>query len=132
MCVCSSFSLQKKIMASKALLSFFLIFSSCVHQGFSDGLDQLLGGLGNFGAIREAQCMQKLLPCKPYLKSPTNIPPACCAPLSQMVTNDTECLCSFFNNQEWIASMNISKDDMLKLPNACRLAVDVSKCNTGN
>ncbi|XP_061362629.1 non-specific lipid transfer protein GPI-anchored 9-like [Gastrolobium bilobum] len=116
-------------MASNALLSFFLILSSFIHIGFSD-LDQILPGLAQVPVLKDAQCMKKLLPCQQFLKSPNNPTPACCVPLSEMQINETDCLCTFFNNPQLLTSINVSKDDVLKLPNACGVDVDVSKCST--
>ncbi|KAL4375038.1 hypothetical protein AHAS_Ahas05G0241800 [Arachis hypogaea] len=121
-------------MASKVMFSFFLIFSSIVHQGISQSLEELLGGLGkNMGVVKEAQCMQKLVACNKYLKDQSNVPEECCGPLREIATsNDQECLCAFFNNQQMLDSMQISRDDAMKLPNACSVPVEISTCNNGN
>ncbi|XP_057760902.1 non-specific lipid transfer protein GPI-anchored 9-like [Arachis stenosperma] len=118
-------------MASKVMFSFFLIFSSIVHQGISQSLEELLGGLGkNMGVVKEAQCMQKLVACNKYLKDQSNVPEECCGPLREIATsNDQECLCAFFNNQQMLDSMQISRDDAMKLPNACSVPVEISTCN---
>ncbi|CAL0322276.1 unnamed protein product [Lupinus luteus] len=121
-------------MASKTLLSFCIIFSSYIHQPFSsdsNDLDQLLGGLKQISALHDAQCMQKLIPCKTALNSSTinNPSPTCCIPLNEILTNDTECLCSFINNPNLLESMNVTKDDLLKLPDSCGLKADISICD---
>ncbi|CAL0332583.1 unnamed protein product [Lupinus luteus] len=121
-------------MVSNTLISFCIIFfSSFIHSGFSSDptLDQLLGGLGDISALQDAQCMQKLLPCKTVLNSSTinNPSPTCCNPLNEILTNDTECICSFINNPQLLASMNIAKDDLMKLPDACDLDADISICD---
>ncbi|OIW20146.1 hypothetical protein TanjilG_02126 [Lupinus angustifolius] len=120
-------------MVSNTLISFCIIFSSFIHSGFSSdpSLDQLLGGLGDISALQDAQCMQKLLPCKTALSSSTISNPsrACCNPLNEILTNDTECICSFINNPQLLVSMNINKDDLLKLPDACGLDADISMCD---
>ncbi|KAE9586085.1 hypothetical protein Lal_00010185 [Lupinus albus] len=121
-------------MVFNTLISFCIIFSSLfIHPGFSSdsSLDQLLGGLGDLSALQDAQCMQKLLPCKTVLNSSTinNPSPACCNPLNEILTNDTACICSFINNPQLLVSMNIAKDDLLKLPDACGLDADISMCD---
>lgn len=132
--------------ASKVFLSFLLInlssfFNPCLCDGgggggSSDGgggsgsvdLDQILPGLGQ-NAIANAQCMHQLLPCQPFLKAPNDPPPTCCDPLKEMVTNSSDCLCQFINNPTMILSLEVSKDDIMKLPKACGIKVDISKCN---
>ncbi|KAE9600221.1 putative bifunctional inhibitor/plant lipid transfer protein/seed storage helical [Lupinus albus] len=123
-------------MASKTLFSICIIFSSYIHQAFSsdsNDLDQLLGGLKQISALHDAQCMQKLIPCKTALNSSTIIKPSstCCIPLNEILTNDTECLCSFINNPKLLLSMNVTKDDLLKLPESCGLKADISVCDKG-
>ncbi|MED6167480.1 hypothetical protein PIB30_002961 [Stylosanthes scabra] len=114
-------------MASKAL-TLFLIFSSIIYQGYSQSLDELLGSLGNNGALKEAQCMQKLVPCNKYLKDSSNVADECCAPMKELASSDQQCLCAFFNNQDMLNSMKVSKEDAMKLPNACSVHVDIATC----
>ncbi|XP_073220637.1 non-specific lipid transfer protein GPI-anchored 9 isoform X2 [Cicer arietinum] len=114
------------MVTSKAFLSFLLInLFSNFHLCFSDGLDSLLSGI----VMKDAQCMQKLLPCQPYLKNPTNPSPACCSPLNEIAINSSDCLCNLMNNPKLFLSLDVSKDEILKLPNACGINVDTSKCN---
>ncbi|XP_027357350.1 lipid transfer-like protein VAS [Abrus precatorius] len=124
-------------MASKTLFSFFLImFSSYLHIGLCDNpptnLDQLLPGLGQISVLQDAQCMQKMLPCQAYLSAPNNPPQTCCDPLKEMYDNKTDCLCSFLNNPQVLQSFKITKEDALKLPQACGITVDASLCSTGS
>ncbi|KAK7314657.1 hypothetical protein VNO77_33184 [Canavalia gladiata] len=123
------------MMASKVLLSFFLImFSSYLQVGFCDNsspLDQLLPGLGQSKVLQKAQCMEKLLPCQLYLKSPNNPPQTCCGPLEEIHDNEPDCLCSFFIDPQALQSFNVAKEDFMKLPEACGLKIDVSQCKTG-
>lgn len=142
----SLLKLKTMATASKVFLSFLLInlssfFNPCLCDGgggggSSDGgggsgsvdLDQILPGLGQ-NAIANAQCMHQLLPCQPFLKAPNDPPPTCCDPLKEMVTNSSDCLCQFINNPTMILSLEVSKDDIMKLPKACGIKVDISKCN---
>ncbi|XP_054785760.1 non-specific lipid transfer protein GPI-anchored 9-like [Prosopis cineraria] len=101
----------------------FLMF----HLGLSQQLLDPSLSLGNM------QCVEKLGPCEPYLKSPgakSGTPPeTCCQPLKDMIAKDLECLCNVFNSPEMLQSINATRDDALKLPKACGLDDDASKCN---
>ncbi|KAL5079470.1 hypothetical protein RYX36_007891 [Vicia faba] len=120
---------------SKIFLSFLLInlssfFNPCLCDGTNvSGLDQLLPGLGQSSVLQNAQCMQKLLPCQPFLKSPGNPPPACCTPLKEMATSESDCLCNVLSNPKLFMSLDVTKEQLVKLPNACGIDVDTSKCN---
>jgi len=131
-----SLSLMKKMASSIGPLSFILMamfLSSYLHVGLCQStLDQLLPGLGQGNFLQDAQCMQKLLPCQSYMKSQTNPPETCCAPLKEMHDNNSQCLCSFFNSPSLLHSIGLSKDDLMKLPQACGIDTDLSGCsNTG-
>ncbi|GAV69534.1 LTP_2 domain-containing protein [Cephalotus follicularis] len=110
-------------------------FSQLVSQDLTQGLSSLLAASGagagaGAGAGSSMPCIQKLLPCQPYLHSPS--PPAlCCLPLKEIVTNDSKCLCDIFNNPEILKSFNITQDDALKVPKACGVKVDLSECKNG-
>ncbi|KAL5142849.1 Lipid transfer-like protein VAS [Glycine soja] len=115
---------------------FFLLVmffsSSLLHLGMCDSaasLDQLLPGLAQGDFLQDAKCMQRLLPCQEFLKSPNNPSPACCEPLKEMHENNTQCLCNFVNNTPLFQSLGASKDEILKLPQACGIDVELSKCN---
>ncbi|XP_028795938.1 lipid transfer-like protein VAS [Neltuma alba] len=115
---------------SNVILSMlFLIFSRFLHEGFSQQLLNPRLSIGNM------QCVEKLAPCEPYIKKPgtaSGTPPeTCCQPLKDMIAGDVECLCNVFNSPEMLQSINATKDDALKLPKACGLDADVSKCNNG-
>lgn len=120
------------IMGSKAILSFSIIvmFSSYLHVGLCQtSLDQLLPGLQGGSFLHDAQCVQKLLPCQEYVKTQSNPSPACCAPLKEIHENDTQCLCNFVNKPQILQSISVSKEDILKLPQACGVNVKLDKCN---
>lgn len=110
-----------KIMDSKHFWSFVLFLCSWVFLGFSQGDDY--GG--------SMQCIQKLLPCQPYLKSPSSPPASCCVPLEEMISDDSKCLCDVFDNPQILKSLNISLDHALKLPKACGTNADTSVCKKG-
>ncbi|KAG7944839.1 hypothetical protein I3843_15G124000, partial [Carya illinoinensis] len=102
-------------------LTLFLLFSSWVFVG------------GSSGSAASMPCVQKLLPCKEYLKPPVSMPPAvsCCVPLKEMLTDDVNCLCRVFDNPEILKSFNVTQDDALKLPKACGANADISLCKKG-
>ena len=116
-------------MASKHILAWFLLFSSWVFVGYSEiRYGTALQG-GSPGGANSTQCLVKLFPCQACLKPPSTRLPACCVPLKEMVSDDPKCLCDVFNNPDLLKSLNISKDDVMKLANACN--ADVSVCNKG-
>lgn len=87
------------------------------------------GGGGGGGDAHAMPCIQKLMPCQPYLHSVTPPPPpSCCLPLREIVTSDVTCLCSVFNNVDMLKSLNLTKENALVLPNACGAKADVSQC----
>lgn len=135
----SSKKTRTKTMASisKRFFSFLfvIIFSLLGFVGFSQG--RKLSGLSDQegtggGSGASMQCVQKLIPCQPFLKAPEKAPAACCLPLKQMVSDDTKCLCSVFNNPGMLSNLNITQDDALKLPKACGANADISICGKGN
>lgn len=113
---------------SKFSLCFFLIFSSWVYVGFSQ---KTRGDAGNGGPGPQMECVQKLLPCEPYLHS-SSPPPTCCLPLKEMVVNETQCLCGVITNPEILKSLNVTKDDAITLAKNCGANPDLSLCKNGN
>ncbi|ESQ27829.1 hypothetical protein EUTSA_v10019626mg [Eutrema salsugineum] len=74
-------------------------------------------------------CMQKLMPCQPFLHTANPPPPpSCCGPMKEMVEKDAPCLCSVFNSPEMLKKLNLTKDNALELPKACGANPDVSRC----
>jgi hypothetical protein len=118
-------------MASKHILASFLLFSSWVIVGYSEiGFGTVLQG-GSTGVGNSMPCLQKLLPCQAYLKAPSTPPSACCLPLKEMVSDDPKCLCDVFDNPDLLKSLNVTKDDAMKLAKACAVNADVSVCKKG-
>ncbi|CAA0828592.1 Bifunctional inhibitor/lipid-transfer protein/seed storage 2S albumin superfamily protein [Striga hermonthica] len=75
------------------------------------------------------QCVEKLLPCQPYLKGSVPVAPSCCVPLRQIVADEAECLCAVFNNQELLQSLNVTRQDGLNLAKSCGASSDPSMCD---
>lgn len=74
-------------------------------------------------------CMQRLLPCQPYIHAVNpHPPPSCCAPMKEIVETDAPCLCNVFNNPEMLKALNLTKENALNLPKACGANPDVSLC----
>ncbi|EOA33875.1 hypothetical protein CARUB_v10021367mg [Capsella rubella] len=74
-------------------------------------------------------CVQKLLPCQPYIHTVNPNPPlSCCGPMKEMVETDAPCLCTVFNNPEMLKALNLTKENALDLPKACGTNPDVSLC----
>lgn len=133
-------------MALKLFLNLFLVFSSFFFMGSSEITPQSLnnaltqaGGLLNSAAQNlnngnagpDMQCVQKLLPCQPYLHSPTQPPATCCMPLDEMIKNETQCLCSVIGNPAILKNLNITKDDAINLAKSCGSKADLSQCKNG-
>ncbi|XP_073147790.1 non-specific lipid transfer protein GPI-anchored 9-like isoform X3 [Henckelia pumila] len=97
---------------------FFLVICSLVFVGFSDQE----GGGDPLG------CIQKLLPCQPYLKSQVTPPPSCCVPMKQVVAEESQCLCAVFNNRDILISLNVTQQDGINLAKSCEAIVDQSNC----
>ncbi|KAL0794874.1 hypothetical protein Bca101_066251 [Brassica carinata] len=92
-----------------------------------------MGGGGGGGDAHSMPCIQKLMPCQPYLHSVTPPPPAsCCLPLKEIVEKDATCLCSVFNNVDMLKSLNLTKENALVLPKACGAKADTSLCKASN
>ncbi|XVF50427.1 hypothetical protein PTKIN_Ptkin04bG0099100 [Pterospermum kingtungense] len=75
-------------------------------------------------------CMQKLMPCQPYMHSPSP-PPVCCTPLKDLITQGNQCLCTVFDNPALLKTVNLTVDEALAIPKACGIDVDVSVCKNG-
>ncbi|KAL6494366.1 hypothetical protein OROGR_031166 [Orobanche gracilis] len=112
---------NRNLMAiSKSISLLFILICSLAYVGQSQGGDSL-------------QCVQKLLPCQPYLKgSSAAAPPAsCCLPLKQIVSSDRQCLCKVFNDPNLLISLNVTRDDALNLAKSCGADADTSICKKG-
>ncbi|PIN21532.1 hypothetical protein CDL12_05766 [Handroanthus impetiginosus] len=103
---------------SRCIFLFFALISSWAFVGHSQGLP---GG-------DSLPCIQKLMPCQPYLKGSSSPPASCCAPLKDIVAGDSECLCAVFNNQDILKSLNVTQDDGLNLVKSCGANADTSIC----
>ncbi|KAF8364576.1 hypothetical protein HHK36_033456 [Tetracentron sinense] len=106
-------------MESNLFLS-LIIFSSWILGDFSETIVEVPGD--------SMPCMQKLLPCQPYLLSSSPPSTTCCIPLKGMIANDPKCLCDIFDNPVLLKNLNITQDDALKLTTACGAKVDISVC----
>ncbi|XP_009110357.1 non-specific lipid-transfer protein-like protein At2g13820 [Brassica rapa] len=108
------------------ILKFAVIFVLCSISSSNAATTPPSGGAGDAHSM---PCIQKLMPCQPYLRSVTPPPPAsCCMPLKEIVETDVNCLCSVFNNVDMLKSLNLTKENALVLPKACGANADVSQC----
>ncbi|XP_010477003.1 PREDICTED: protein YLS3-like [Camelina sativa] len=111
-----------------AVVAVFLVVCSVTSSNASPTHTPPSGGAGA-GDAHALPCIQKLMPCQPYLHSVTPPPPpSCCMPLREIVDSDVTCLCSVFNNVDMLKSLNLTKENALVLPNACGAKADVSQC----
>ncbi|XP_020269984.1 lipid transfer-like protein VAS [Asparagus officinalis] len=76
-------------------------------------------------------CIEKLLPCSQYLKTPKP-PAACCIPLKEAIDKDAACLCDLFSNQQLLKTFNVTQDEALQLPKNCGVNADLDKCKKSN
>ncbi|XP_073158644.1 non-specific lipid transfer protein GPI-anchored 9-like [Henckelia pumila] len=106
---------------SNVVCLFFLVICSLVFVGFSD----------EEGDKDPLACIQKLLPCQPYLKSKATPPPSCCVPMKQVVAEESQCLCAVFNNPNILESLNVTQQDGINLANSCGANADASNCKKG-
>ncbi|GKV46822.1 hypothetical protein SLEP1_g53783 [Rubroshorea leprosula] len=136
-------------MDSKLVLA-LVLFSSSVLRVFSDGnadqaaiaanlskslegiLVQASPGGENSTAGGMVPCMQKLMPCEPYLHFTSPPPSTCCLPLKEMLSKESECLCKVFTNPELLKSLNLTQESALALPKACGAKADVSVCKNAS
>ncbi|CAF2109267.1 hypothetical protein YC2023_101070 [Brassica napus] len=108
------------------IVRFAVIFVLCSISSSNAAITPPSGGAGDAHSM---PCIQKLMPCQPYLHSATPPPPAsCCMPLKEIVETDVNCLCSVFNNVDMLKSLNLTKENALVLPKACGANADVSQC----
>lgn len=108
----------------------FVLFS--VSSSNAEPTPAMGGGAGG-GDAHSMPCIQKLMPCQPYLHSVTPPPPAsCCLPMKEIVEKDATCLCSVFNNVDMLKSLNLTKENALVLPKACGAKADISLCKSSN
>lgn len=118
-------------MASSRFFAFLLLISSQMFVGFSQDLSEFLKGTESILDGKLPPCMRQMLTCQPYIKSPENPPPACCTPLKELLDSDLPCLCSFFNNEKMLKTLNVSQSRALELPKNCGAELDISGCSDG-
>lgn len=74
-------------------------------------------------------CIEKLMPCQPYIRTVNPpVPASCCGPLKEIVEKEAPCLCAVFNDPGMLKRFNITKDQVMDLPKACGINPDVSLC----
>lgn len=86
--------------------------------------------LGQEGPSSSLTCVKKLLPCRPFLTSPSP-PETCCAPLTEALQKERQCLCDVFNNEALLKSFNVTQEQAQQLLKNCKATVDVRVCKTG-
>ncbi|MCD7454331.1 hypothetical protein HAX54_024343 [Datura stramonium] len=114
---------------------FVVVVFSWFFVGLSHGIDldkTLMGAFlagGVDGGISAMSCVEKLITCQPALASHMkNPPPSCCAPLKEMITNDTQCLCAVFNNTILMNTLNVTEDEAINFAKSCGANPDLSLC----
>lgn len=81
------------------------------------------------GEAQEAmRCVEKLMPCQPYIHSIFPPPPWCCTPTKEIVEKDVTCLCDVFNHPDMLSFINLTKETALNLLTSCGANNDLSVC----
>ncbi|KAL4361250.1 hypothetical protein GQ457_04G011900 [Hibiscus cannabinus] len=90
-------------------------------------------GLQGAAAVAEDEmpCIEKLMPCRSHVHS-SSPPATCCTPLNDMIKKQGQCLCKIFNDQKFLKTAGLTKDEALALSKACGAKVDTSVCNNGS
>ena len=88
--------------------------------------------LGMMATVTDAQatCAQKLVSCYPYLNNATAQPQDdCCNPIKEAVTNQLPCLCNLYSDPNFLASVNVTVSEALRISRECGITTDLSACN---
>ncbi|XP_019167482.1 PREDICTED: protein YLS3-like isoform X2 [Ipomoea nil] len=81
---------------------------------------------GNGGPMA---CMAKLEPCqKSMADTSSDPPPECCTPMKEVVTKELSCLCTLFQNDALLSSVNMTKDNAIGLAKKCGAQADSDMC----
>lgn len=82
-----------------------------------------------FEVVPEAmRCVDKLLPCHPYIHSDIPPPPWCCDPMKEIAEKHVTCLCAVFNHPGMLSFISLTKENALNLLNSCGVKHDASLC----
>ncbi|KAJ1279697.1 hypothetical protein BS78_04G174600 [Paspalum vaginatum] len=73
-------------------------------------------------------CVEELLPCTAYLKTAKHPSPTCCTAMHNAAASEMPCLCRLFADPELLATFNVTRDQMFRLPGRCGLPVG---CHAG-
>lgn len=67
-------------------------------------------------------CVTKLNPCLPYVNDTTSsIPNTCCNPVKEAITNESACLCSYYNTPGMLESVGIKPSRVADLIRDCKV-----------
>lgn len=68
-------------------------------------------------------CLEELLPCTAYLKTTNHPSSTCCTAMHNAAAAEMPCLCRLFADPELLATFNVTREQMFKLPARCGLPV---------
>nr|CAB3447031.1 unnamed protein product [Digitaria exilis] len=68
-------------------------------------------------------CLEELLPCTAYLNTAKHPSPTCCNAMHNAAAAEMPCLCRLFADPELLATFNVTREQMFKLPARCGLPV---------
>ncbi|XP_010934412.2 uncharacterized protein [Elaeis guineensis] len=95
------------------------------------GVVALLLVVATGSAQQVPDCASKLLPCANYLNT-TTPPESCCGPLKQAAKDDTDCLCSIFNDKTVLQAFKVDIEQALQLAKKCGIDAGNSICAKSN
>ncbi|CAM0945523.1 unnamed protein product [Alopecurus aequalis] len=76
-------------------------------------------------------CLEEVLPCTAYLKSPKRPSPTCCTALHRAAASEMPCLCQLLADPGMLVDFNVTREQALRLPTRCGLPVGCRAGATG-
>ncbi|XP_062224468.1 non-specific lipid transfer protein GPI-anchored 7-like [Phragmites australis] len=72
---------------------------------------------------RPQPCLDELLPCTAYLKTAKHPSNTCCTAMHHAAAAEMPCLCRLLADPELLATFNVTREQMFRLPARCGLPV---------
>ncbi|KAL6634624.1 hypothetical protein ACP70R_027295 [Stipagrostis hirtigluma subsp. patula] len=68
-------------------------------------------------------CLEELLPCLAYLRTPRHPSATCCTAMTHAAAAEMPCLCHLLADRVLLVTFNVTTDQMFRLPARCGLPV---------
>ncbi|CAH2067083.1 unnamed protein product [Thlaspi arvense] len=81
-----------------------------------------------FGEVM--RCVEKVMPCRPYMHSESPPPSWCCDTMKEIIENDMTCLCAAFNHPDMLRYIDLTKENALNVLKSCGANYDGSLCTS--